>query len=353
MADFIYQGTGHGSVAATLMKHNFDTGVKRPWVGDDGEGYITVNRNGVPTNLRLNANNDAALQVREWILLDKAVRQVSRSRLKFVSDLNNAGLRVTLPNGLAHTVLQYQTEGDISGATISMDTLRKGERDKTGYDLRSTPLPVIHKDFSFSARELLVSRNGGSPLDLSTASKAARKVSEEVERLALGLSDMFYYGGGTLYGALNFPDRLTATITSPASGGWTPDVLLGEFLTMRTALQNAYQYGPYMVYTGLAWDKYMDDDYSAAKGDNTLRERLKKIEGIQDVKTLDFLTGYQILIIKMDSDTIQMINGLPMTVLQWEEDGGMELLFKVMTMQIPRLKSDNNNRAGILHANVA
>lgn len=353
MADFFYKGTSHGSVAARLMQHNFDPGAQRPWVGDDGNGYVTVNRNGVQTNLLLNANNDAALQVREWILLDKAVRQVSRSRLKFVSDLNAAGLRVTLPNGLAHTVLQYQTETDISGATVSMDGLRKGERDKTGYDLRSTPLPIVHKDFSFSARELLVSRNSGSPLDLSVASKAARKVSEEVERMALGLSDTFYYGGGTLYGALNFPDRLTATITNPTTGGWTPDTLLGEFLTMRTALQNAYQYGPYMVYTGLAWDKYMDDDFSAAKGDNTLRERLKKIEGISDVKTLDFLTGYQILIIQMDSDTIQMINGLPMTVLQWEVDGGMELLFKVMTMQVPRLKSDNNNRAGVLHANVA
>jgi hypothetical protein len=351
--DFFHNGTGHGSVANLLLKHNFDPGAMRPWVGPDGRSYVTVNRGGQNVNLVRNANNDASLRVREWQLLDQAVRQVSRSRLKFVSDLNAAGLTYTLPNGLGHTVIQYQTENDISGATVSMDGLRKGERDRVGYDLRSQPLPLIHKDFSFSARELAVSRNGGTPLDVSVATKAARKVSEEVERMALGLSSSFYYGGGYVYGVTNFPDRISATITSPTASGWTPDTLLEEFLSMRTVLQQAYQYGPWMVYTGLAWDKYMDNNFSAAYSENTLRKRLLQVEGVQGIRTLDFLTGYQILWIQMDADTIQMINGLPMTTLQWEEDGGMELKFKIMTMQVPRFKSDNNNRSGILHANVA
>jgi uncharacterized linocin/CFP29 family protein len=293
---------------------------------------------------------NATLRYNEWKLIDEAVIGASMERLRVVADLRGAGLTYNIPNGMGKTVLVTQMMGDITNATISMDPARSAEGDRPEFDLANLPLPVIHKDFYYTARQIEVSRNGGTPLDVTTAQLAARKVAEQAEQLALGTLPTYSYGGGTIYGLTNYPKRITRTITSPLLSSWVPAVLVQQVLAMRQDSMNAFHFGPWVLYNSPFWDQYFDDDYSKLKGDITLRNRLLAIQGINDVRTVDFLTGKQLLLVQQTSDVVRMVVGMDITTVQWNDLGGMRVNFKVMAILVPQLRADINSRTGIVHA---
>lgn len=356
--DFIYNGQASGNVAAALAASNFDVNVLRPYLGKDGYSYITVNsgetdpKTGKPImkSVRLQQNT-ASLRNYDWKLIDDAVIRAAKPRLRVFGDLRRRGLQLTIPNGMGKTMLEQETMGDITPATISMDAIRESEADKILFDSTSLPLPIIHKDFHYTARQIAVSRNGGTPLDTATAELAARRVAEEAEKLTLGVSSSYSFGGGTIYGYTNHPNRNTQTLTAPTTPGWTPATLVAEFLSMRAkAVADGYR-GPYSVYISPDWDPYLDDDYSGAKGDNTLRERLLKIEGITEILTADYLTGWNVVMVQMTSDVVRAVVGMDITTVQWETHGGMRLNFKVMAILVPQLRLDANSNSGVVHGN--
>lgn len=354
--DFIMNGQGNGDVASRLLAHNMDPNALRPYIGNDGRCYQTVLENGVYKPVAVQ-NATATLRKDDWKTLDTAVVRAAKPRLKAVGDLRAAGLTYNIPNGMGKTVLETETQSDISAAIVSMDGLRESTADRPVFELNNLPLPIIHKDFNFSLRQVMASRNGGSPLDTTTAELAGRRVAEEAEKLLTGTAGSYAYAGGTIYGYTNFDKRLTKTMTAPTAGGWTPETTVTEVLAMRLQAQQAYHFGPYMLYTSLAWDQYLDRDYSAAKGDNTLRDRLKMIENIQDVQTLDYLdadgTTFVMVLVQMTSDVVREVMGMDLTTVQWESKGGMQLNFKVMAIMVPQLRADQNNNTGIVHGTTA
>jgi len=250
-------------------------------------------------------------------------------------------------------VLETETMGDIGPASVSMDGLRENANDRPVFELTNLPLPIIHKDFSFSARQIMASRNGGSPLDTTSAELAARRVAEEAEKLLLGSStvaDQYSFGGGTLYGYTDFPSAITSeTLTCPTSSGWTGETFLGEILAMIVALYAAYHYGPYVLYTAPAWDRYLDDDFKSGS-DKTLRNRVKEVNAIQDVRTLDFMSDYDIVLVQMTSDVVREVIGLDITTVEWDTVGGLQKNFKVMAILVPQLRADMNENSGIVYA---
>jgi len=347
---YIMNGEAHGDVASTLLATNFDVSALRPYIGSDGRSYITRNNRAVPVN-----NANSTLLRLEWTLLDEVVVRAALPRLRAVADLRGRGLQFTIPNGMSKTVLQTQAQSDVSGATISMDGLADSQSDRPQYNLTNLPLPIIHKDFSFSARQIAVSRNGNMPLDLSMAELAARRVAEGAEQLLLGVASTYTYGGGSVYGYTSFPDRITKTLTNPTSSAWTPRTLVNEILAMRLASQQHFHYGPWVLYTSLMWDAYLDNDLSAtaANASNiTLRQRIAAIQGIEDVVTLDYLNGYDMVLVQMTSDVARMVVGMDITTVQWETHGGMQLNFKVMCILVPQIREDYKGNTGIVHASV-
>lgn len=350
--NFILNGQGHGDVASVLMANNFDTGALRPWVGRDGRTYLTVNsgrvdNEGKPIFENIVTNAPATLRKDDWIALDTAVIKAAKQRLKFVAMLRGAGLTYSVPNGIGTTVLQHERQSDISPATTSMDGLRESESDRPHFDIVNLPLPIIHKDFQYSARQVQASRSGGSPLDTTTAELAARRVAEEAENIHLGENTGITYGGGTVYGLKNFPQRLTKSMTTPTSSNHGTTV--NEVLDMKRQSQDNGYYGPWTLLCAPVWDQYLDEDYSTAKGDNTLRERLAKIEGIDSVETVDYLTGNDMILLQKTSDVVRTVIGLDVTTVQWESHGGMQLNYKVMAILVPQLRADFSSQTGIVH----
>jgi uncharacterized linocin/CFP29 family protein len=350
-----------GNWARQLIDNELDVGCMRPYVDKRNRSWITRNIVNPETGKSeqkpvMTRNDNATLRILDWIQLDEAIIRASKERLRAVRQLREAGLVYMLPNGIAKPMMQFQQQSDISGATISMDGIREGESDRPVFSTVNFPIPIIHKDFQFSLREIMASRTGYSPLDLTTAELAGRRVAEQVEQLTIGTSNTallgapsYAYGGATIYGYMNFPGRISWTITLPTALGWTPDQTINDVLQMKRVSQAAKHYGPWMLYCGLNWDPYMDDDYKPTYNSTTLRQRLRDIDGIIDVQTLDYIPDYSLLLVQQTTDVVRLVIGMDITTVQWESHGGMQLNFKVMCVIVPQLRSDYYGNTGIVH----
>ena len=359
--EMLRQVEGFGDVSDRLIANNFDPGILRPWwevVRGEKRNYITkmvVNDHGelVPKVFQVNA--PATLSRDAWYQFDNVIVRAVRERLRAFGDIRSRGLVYNLPNGMAHTVLQYQTVGDITPATVSMDPVRRSEGDRPTTDTANLPLPVVHKDFDFSAREIMVSRQGNLPLDTTTAELAARKVAEEIEKMTIGnVGAPFTYGGGYVYGFINHPDRaVKADMTVPTGANGT--TVISDVLTLRQLLIDARHFGPYVMYVNSQWSTVLDTDFSSSKGDMTLRQRILAIEGISDVRTLDHLptTGWHVLLVEMTSETVRAVVGMEPQLVQWESMGGLMKHYKVMAIQVPQVRPDTAGNAGIAHGRAA
>lgn len=377
--DYVMNGQGHGVVGEYIAGCRFDTGLLRPYIDSRGQKCVTVNTgrldgNGKPiyekrTVGEMIANginspvfNATSLRKEEWIQMDNVVLKAARQRLRAWADLANANTYGGF-NGMAKTILEHETMSDPGFAKVDMDGLSEASsNDSPKFQLEGIPLPITHSDFHFSARRLAASRNSGTPLDMTMAEAAARRVAESLEKTTIGTETGITFGGSntlsygrasTVFGYTNFPDRITKTdLTTPT--GSNPEAVVQDILEMRDALYAQNFFGPFMLYHSTGYDIYLDNDYFRTGGTSvvrTLRERIQSIDGISGVRRLDYLTsGYVLIMVQMTPDVARAINGMDLTVVQWESKGGMQLNFKVMCIQVPQLRADFNGNCGILHA---
>lgn len=346
--DFIADGKGSGSVAKRLLANNMDISSLQTWIGKDGRSYANKFDPSIGKKRAMVINTPATLRYDEWKLFDKALIEAAKAPTQAFSQLEGIG-KFTIPNGMGTTILQYQDMSDINPATISMDGRRKGEADRPVFDLKGLPLPIIHKDFFFTAREIWVSRNGGPPLDTIMLQLAREKINETVDDLTLGTLATYTYGGYSIYGFTNFPGRITKSMTLPTALGWTPDTFLNEILDMQALSRAQYHYGPWKMFISPNWEQYLEKDYSAAKGDRTLMERVMANKGIQSITTMERLTGYQVILLKPTPTVARAVVGMELVPVEWQEEGGMELNWKLMCIKVPQIREDQNGNTGLVH----
>lgn len=344
--EFIANGLGSGPVASRLLRSGMNVNVLKPWIGQDGRSYMAMmvgnELKAVPV-----ANAPATLLKDEWEVWDDIVVRTAKPRMRAWGDLRQASSLI-IPNGMGKTMIAYQVYGDITPATISMSPLRQSERDRPESDTRHLPLPIIHKDFFYDIREVEESRNGRIPLDTGTIELASRRVAEEAEKLTIGVASSYSYGGGTVYGYVNFPQRNAKAMTLPTAGGWTGETLIDELLDMIQMANDDGFYGPFRVYYSSGWNKYFGADFKAAS-DSTLGERVTRIPGIQSISALDYLTGHQMILVQMTPDVGRAVVGMDVQTVQWESEGGFQLNFKVLAILVPHLKYDPAGNSGIVH----
>lgn len=344
--DAIYKGQAHGRVAQKLLQTNGDVGIMRPYVGDDGRNYITRNQNGVLVP-QMVAN--ATLRKDEWKQYDTAVLKAAQQRLVGVADLRSRGLEYKTP-GLSKTVLEYEDASDMEGAQLSMDGATRGNNDRVEYNLRYLPLPICHKDFEINARALAASRNGGSAIDTTNAELAGQKVAELAESVLFTGYSTFTFGGGSLYGYLDHPSRITGSLTVHWDhSGVTGATILADVLNMKQASINYRHYGPWVLYIPTAYEKVLDNDYATGYP-KSIRQRLLEIDGIEDIKVADKQTADTVLLVEMMATTVREVVGLDITTVEWEVEGGMILKYKVMAIMVPQIRAEaGQSKTGVVH----
>jgi len=357
--DFIGKGgAAQGELAGYMAAHGrMDPGHLRPWMGRDGRVYVTVYNGGDPKKkesyraipLQVNAlQANSTLRRDEWKSLDEAVQAISRTRLNGIQDLIDNGLTYNLGNAMGTTVLEYHSISDSMSADLTMDGVTRGKGDRPNYETHYLPIPIIHVDFEINARVLSASRSLGNPLDVDSAEAASRRVSEKLE--ALLFTDTTYaFGGGTIYSYLNHPNRNQVSLGT----AWTSDTaanILVDVLAMKQASIDAKHYGPWMLYIPTAYETLLDKDYdSTTASGRTIRERILQIAGIKGVKVIDTLTAANVLLVQMTSDTVRLVQGMGVQTVQWDTEGKFVSKFKVLTIAVPQVRSDQDGNSGIVH----
>lgn len=390
--DYVLNGQAFGAVAEQLAGCRFDPGLMRPYYDDKGHKCVTVNTGRIEYDKkegiykpvyenRLIADmvahgiespvfNATTLRKDEWLMMDRIVLRAARDRLRAWADLAAANTFGGF-NGMSKMVLEHERMTDPGEAVVDMDGLTEGRGDTPRFQLEGLPLPITHSGFHFGSRRLAVSRNTGTPLDSTMAEAAGRRVAEMIEKVTIGVTDLssLSYGNASdygntpaIYGYTNHPDRITKTdLTTP--DGTNSDTVLAEVLAMRDLAYAQKFYGPFMLYHSTDWDQWLDNDYGVAAGTSygytpsqTLRQRLRQIEDIRDVRRLDFFTDtYSLLLVQMTGDVARAIDGMGITTVQWETRGGMMLNFKVMAIQVPQVRSQyigtstSTSKTGIVH----
>jgi len=340
--------------AKSFLKTN--SGAMRPYIGKDGKFYVNHLKGGDP-NLKQNWEkievNAASLRYDEWRTLDDAVIRVAEQRLVGFADLRRNNLVYTLNNAMGTTVLTWEDMSDAMEAYASIDPVRRGNDDTVVFSSNHIPIPIVHSDFQLGERILQESRNRGDALNTLGAERATRRVAEKLEDMLFGSTSSMTYGGGTIYTYLTHPDINTVPFAS-AGEYWndsakTPAQIKDDVVAMKQASIDDYHYGPWMLYIPTAYDTIMDDDYSVSGGSSmTIGERIKKISGIQGIQVVDRLPAHTVLLVQMTNDVVDLIDGMPIRPVEWDTEGGFVHNYKVMTIQVPRIKSDQNNRSGIV-----
>ena len=316
-----------------------------------GQGGFVANGS-VAARLLANGMNVNSLRTNdvlrkdEWVHYDTAIVEIARERLIGVADLLSRGLRYDLPNALGTTKLEWEKISDMDPADLSMSGVTPGSRDRQTFELESMPIPLVHKDFSINIRTLLASRTTGQSLDVTQAAMASRLVSERIENILFNGATV---GGtnGTIYGYLTAPDRNTGAVTATWATA-TGEQIVTDVIRMIDAAVADNMYGPYMLYVPVSIYTKMGNDFKA-NSDKTIIQRVKEIPGIIDVRPSSRFIAPNVVLVQMTTDVVDMVVGQQPTAIMWDSNGGMTTNFKVMSIMVPRIKSDMQGQSGIVH----
>jgi hypothetical protein len=357
-------GQAKGLMANQVINNGrLDIGQMRPFIDErTGNAYVTIYKGGDPkiqTNWSVRQiQTNATLRRDEWKQLDEALVMVGRYRLGGIQDLIDNNLVYNLGNAMGTTVLEWHDVSDSMKASVTMDGVTRSQGDRPNYQYNYMPIPIIHVDYEINARVLAASRNMGNPLDTTGAEAAARRVLEALENM-LFTNTTYSFGEkdsrnlNTIYSYINHPDRCAVHLSIPWDhSAATPAGILQDVQDMKAALIAAYKYGPYMLYIPTAFERVLDDDYgsSIATATNiTLRERILKLSGIKGIKVVDTLPTDNALLVQMSPETVRLVRGLPLQNVEWETEGKFVNKYKVLTIQVPQIRSDQNGKCGVAH----
>jgi hypothetical protein len=199
----------------------------------------------------------------------------------------------------------------------------------------------------------------GNPLDTTLAERASRRILEKQEDMLF--TDVTYSYGekdsrnrNTIYSYVNYPDRTSVDLGIPWDhSACTGKAIIQKVLEMKKAAIGTYHYGPYMIYIPTAYETVLDDDYVGSSPDTapntTIRQRILAIDKIAGIKVVDRLATDNVLMVQLTKDVVRLVRGMGLQNVQWSEEGNLITKYKVMTIQVPQIRSDINGKCGIIH----
>lgn len=297
----------------------------------------------------------APLPDKAQVVYDTAVVGVGLQRLQVVGDLIAEGLTYTLNDPLSVTQLEWNKSNKIGAAQRTMSPSARNENKMPILLPTRTPIYLTTDAFEIDIRTLKMSQRVGMPLDTTIAQSCTRAVNEAVEDAAInGATTLdgqdLYVAGYTAYGLLNEPNVNTEALTGAA---WTTapvgDTVQTEVLNMVGENQADNKYGPYNLYVGSAIALAFNKDFKA-NGNDSIVTRLQQMSfGGRPlrVRTADLIPAKRAILVQMTSDVIDVIDGQRPTVIPWTSLDGFTIHNLIMSIMIPRVKSDYNGGSGV------
>ena len=297
------------------------------------------------------------------VMVDKAVVEVGLERLVFAADLMAANLVTNLDDPLSVTQLEWESIGKTGQAQRTMSPSARGENQLPNRIINRLPIYCTTDDFSIGIRTLKMSQRVGQPLDTSLIKQATRNVNEAIEDAAINGATTIdgqnlAVAGYGAPGLVNAPNAnvqaLSVDWTGANTVGTTGPAMVNDVLGMIGKAQADNMYGPYNLYVGTLAGNMMQGDFKVNTTD-TIRKRLEQIEaGGRNlvIRVADRMpgasTGTQAVLVQMTSDVVEMVKGLPPTVIPWTSLDGFTLYWLVLAIMIQRVRSNYEGSSGIV-----
>lgn len=298
------------------------------------------------------AANATTLEEQEWEQLSDRMVQVYQAEVNAVQDLMDAGLTREL--SLATQIDLWQELSEFTEAEVSMDGETSSREDRMTYTTSGVPIPIIHKDFRVSDRELQTSRRLNNSLRTDGVAAATRVVAEMLEKILFeGWNPAVRDEDGntfTLYGYTNHPDRNTVTGSDWGTAGNIRD----DVVSMLDELDKDERSGSgYWLYVAppqwREWRSAIDPD---GDGNMTVRQRVLNEfdQEIGRVRRNTWIPDGEAVMVDPRPDVVELAVAEDVQTVEWQSGSGMTNFYKVMAAMAPEIKSDVNAASGIVHA---
>jgi uncharacterized linocin/CFP29 family protein len=272
--------------------------------------------------------------------IDEALVRVARRDLRAVAAIRS--LRKNLTKGIGATTYEYDKITPVGEATQGMSILNLGDRDLVTFSRTAIPVPVTASQFRMDARQLASGRGMGESVDLTNIEEHTRSVSEKLEDTLINGSSVVL-GANTLPGFTNFSCRQAITFSDSAWSSLTPATFTStvtDVLAARTALRDDGFTGPYVLAIPPNFDGVMDEDFKA-ESDRTVRERLMAIDGVERIEVWPALVDSNVLLVQLTRSVVEMPVGQDITVVTWDEYGGLATNWAIIAVLTFALKCAN------------
>lgn len=310
--------------------------------------------------------------------IDTTVIHEFQSRLMVTRRLLANGQVMQLPNPFAWSNIAHHVEDDETGAVVDRNPLAKGENTLPERTEVLTPVYYTFDTFQLTLPELMASRNPMQdvPLDTNLIRKKARNVAEAIEEAVVKGT----YGGVALpkvgtaaaKGLCNAPNLESVSLAG--SLAWdnpskTVDQIMTDIYGMLVKLDAMKAWGAVDLHIPAPWMTALRFKRNDAT-DRTVIELIRNaLSGgsrdvyISDADTLPSDTAVMYL---RDSMAVDLVlgdfggqrapndpnapdsNPVPITVIPWDERGGLLLNWLIIACVIPRPKKTFSNKCAIV-----
>lgn len=296
------------------------------------------------------------------VQIDTAVVEVGLQRLALVADLLAEGLTYPITDPLSMTQLEWNQISKQQAAQRTMTPSARGENKLPIVLPTRLPIYLTTDRFELDLRTLLVSKRSGLPLDTALIKMATRGVNEALEDAAINgattidgqdLQDAGYKAPGILNDAHVNTQALTLASWDSTPVGTS---IVDEVIAMAGKNIADNKTGPFNLYVPTGVGNAIQNDYSAAKGDLTIQQRIEQLQyggrGIR-VRTVDLMPSTKVALVQMSNDVIDLVTGQMPTPITWTSIDGFTIYNLVMAIMVPRIKSDYEGQSGICVGTIA
>lgn len=296
----------------------------------------------------------APLPDKAQVMLDKVPVKVGMQRLSFVKELLARNLTTPISDPLGVTQLEWNSINKVAAAQRTMSPAARGENKMPIMLPNRLPIYLTTDRFEIDIRTLKMSQRIGMPLDTTLAEMCFRSVNEAFEDAAInGATTLdgqnLQVAGYTAPGLLNAPNALAKVLTAAA---WTTvpvgTTVYNETQAMVQQLKANNKFGPYALVVGTLTAGGLDGDYVTAAPQNTIRERLLKIDGLESIIVADMMPATKVALVQMTSDVVDIVVGQMPTIIPWTSLDGFMINNLIMGIMIPRFRSDQKGQSGIV-----
>ncbi len=298
------------------------------------------------------------------VMVDTAVVEVGLERLQFAADLLSEGLTYPLADPLSITQVEWDQGSKVGGAIRTMSPSARGENALVDRKHNRVPIYCTQDDFSMGIRVLKMSERVGQPLDMTMVKQSTRRVNESIEDACINGATTadgqdFVDSGYKAPGLVNAPNANSAACSVDWTGsntvGTTGPAIINDVLAAVTSLQTAKKFGPYNLYVGTKAGNLLEGDLKVYSSD-TIRQRIEAIQvggrsinvRVADRFPQGTSTGNpNFCLVQMTSDVVEIINGQPPTVIPWTSLDGFTLFWLVLSIMVPRVRSDYDGNSGV------